>query len=76
MIGYFSVGDVSDDYNLVYPNLTIFCDDWEDPYCHFGCTEKIYNKQITKDFISKYKTYLQQGSFPYGTNVNYMWSNL
>lgn len=52
LIETLGIGDLPEDCAIVYPNLTEF-------HTHFnvttyGCTQKTFDRQVTKDFIKKY----------------------
>lgn len=54
MIGTLSIGDLSDNYQLSYPNLTVFHNEFGEEYTNFSCTRNTYNLPVTKSFIEKY----------------------
>lgn len=58
MLGRFLVGDLPESYDLIYPNLTEFynLDSSVEPYTIFTCSQNTYNRNSTKEFISKYYT--------------------
>lgn len=82
MINWFIVGNLSEKYNLAYPNLTIH-EDWAgEKITRFGCTIDTYKRKATRDFIDKYYTnadpvvlesLLSSSSFNF--DVAYDWEN-
>lgn len=72
MISDFEIAELPASYNLVYPNLTIFYNDWEEEKFTFVCTPAIYDLQATKDFFQKYTQQMEYNTrFAYGNYEAY-----
>ena len=73
-----SIGNLSDSYNLVFPNIVEFPTQPEGvprpmDVLLFGCSEKTYNLPATTEFINKYKNYngarkIMKGRLKYDTD--------
>ena len=67
MISTLELAELPTDYNLVYPNLTVFNNEWDEEKFAFTCTPEIYDLQATKDFFQKYTNQMEyNSSFSYG----------
>lgn len=67
MISTLELAELPTDYNLVYPNLTVFNNEWDEEKFAFTCTPEIYDLQATKDFFQKYTNQMEyNSSFTYG----------
>lgn len=57
MVQTLKFGDLPENFNLVYPELTVFYSQnarW--PGTYFGCSESTFNRESTQGFLDKYYT--------------------
>lgn len=51
MVADLKIGDLNENFNLVYPNLTIFYNEDGDAGTTFACSESTFNRESTQAFL-------------------------
>lgn len=85
MVSNLSIGDLNTNFKLVYPELTIFYNEWGYTATYFACSESTFYRESTQAFLKANYTdidpddtlrRLDEGYLSYGENEECDWMTL